>query len=259
MIYDCFMFFENLELLELRLMTLNEVVDRFVIVELGVTHMNVPKPLHFENNKDRFEKYLPKIIHIKYASIPYNGYRQMEIDNRNLMAEGYVGAAPDDYIIISDEDEIPSPEGILEGIKAGYECFAMRQKLFYYYVNCIAAQEWEGCMVYQKRLIPSPQWIRDRRGQGNGHILNGGWHYSFLGSPRLIMNKLSHFSEQQVNTPDVNNEENIRRCMETGEDMFHRTEWYAQKHFLRRDELDHPTLDEWLKKYPHNFRNVNGC
>jgi hypothetical protein len=256
MIYDCFMFFENLELLELRLMTLNEVVDRFVIVEMGVTHMNTPKPLHFENNKDRFEKYLPKIIHIKRDSIPYSDYRQMEIDNRNLMAEGYAGANPFDYIIISDEDEIPSPDGIREGIKAGHECFAMKQKLFYYYVNCIAAGAWEGCMVYQKRLIPSPQWIRDRRGHGDGYIENGGWHYSFLGSPQLIMNKLSHFSEQQVNTPDVNNEENIRRCMETGEDIFHRSEWYAQKHFISREECeaDHTALKEWLQKYPHNFK-----
>ena len=115
MIYDCFMFFENLELLELRLMTLNPVVDRFVLVEMGMTHMNKPKPLHFENNKHLFEKYLSKIIHVKRDAIPWTDERQCEVDNRNLMAEGYAEAGPEDYIIISDEDEIPNPDGILEG------------------------------------------------------------------------------------------------------------------------------------------------
>jgi len=67
MIYDCFMFYENLELLELRLMTLDRVVDRFVIVEMGRTHMNAPKPLHFDNNRHLFEKYLPKIIQITFT------------------------------------------------------------------------------------------------------------------------------------------------------------------------------------------------
>lgn len=256
MIYDCFMFYENLELLELRLMTLDRVVDRFVIVEMGRTHMNAPKPLHFDNNRHLFEKYLPKIIHIAVESLPFKDERQMEVDNRNLMAQGYAEAGPDDYIIISDEDEIPNPDGILEGIAKGHQCFAMRQRLFYYYVNCLAAQAWDGCMVYKKKLIPSPQWIRDRRGQGETTILNGGWHYSFLGTPEMIMSKLSHFSEQQVNTPDVNNRENIERCMQTGEDIFHRTEWFAQKKFITLDEINHPELTEWLKKYPHNFKEV---
>ena len=253
MIYDGFMFFENLELLELRLMTLDSVVDRFIIVEMGVTHMNKPKPFHFEENKSRFEKYLPKIIHVKRDSLPFHDERQMEVDNRNLIAEGYAGASPDDYIIISDEDEIPAPDAILEGIHKGYNSFGIRQKLFYYYVNCIAVQEWDGPMVYRKRLIPSPQWVRSRRGPCP-HLVYGGWHYSFLGSIQLIANKLSNFSEQQVNLPNVNNEENIRHCMETGEDLFHRTEDWAKKRFLTLDELYHPGIKEWINKYPHNFK-----
>jgi hypothetical protein len=70
------------------------------------------------------------------------------------------------------------------------------------------------------------------------------------------MSKLSHFSEQQVNTPDVNNRENIERCMQTGEDIFHRTEWFAQKKFITLDEINHPELTEWLKKYPYNFKQI---
>jgi len=253
MIYDCFMFFENLELLELRLMTLNEIVDKFVIVELGMTHMGKQKPFHFEDNKDMFDKYLHKIVHIKRDNLPFTDERQMEIDNRNLIAEGYENADPDDYIIISDEDEIPDPDILMNGIRKGYNSFAVRQKLFYYYVNCIALQEWDGPMIFRKKLIPSPQWIRNRRGPCP-HLVHGGWHYSFLGSLEMIKNKLDNFSEQQVNTVDVNNDENIKHCMNTGEDLFHRTEEWAKKRFLRMDELDHPQLLEWLIKYPHNFK-----
>lgn len=255
MIYDGFMFYENLELLELRLMTLNDIVDRFIIVEMGVTHMNRPKPLHFEENKSRFEKYLSKIIHIKRDSIPFQDERQMEVDNRNLIAEGYSGASPDDYIIISDEDEIPSPIAIREGVDKGYDSFGIRQKLFYYYVNCIAMQQWDGPMVYRKKLIPSPQWVRSRRGPCPD-LVYGGWHYSFLGSPEMISSKLSNFSEQQVNLPNVNNEENIKRCLETGEDIFHRTEGWAKKHFIPMQDMDHPRIEEWIKKYPHNFKTL---
>ena len=253
MIYDCFMFYENLDLLELRLMTLYDTVDRFVLVEMGMTHTGKKKPMHFRDNQDRFSKYLDKIIQVRCEEIQYSTPIQAETDNRNMMEEGYAEAADNDYIIISDEDEIPDPRAIMEGINKGYDSFCLRQKLFYYYVNCIAAQEWDGPMIYRKRLIPSPQWVRNRRGPCPDMVY-GGWHYSFLSSPEMIANKLNNFSEQQVNTPDVNNPENIKRCLETGEDLFHRTEGYARKRFLKMEELDHPHLEQWLKLHPQYFK-----
>lgn len=253
MIYDCFMFYENLDLLELRLMTLDGVVDRFVIVEMGMTHMGRSKPMHFKENQSRFSKYLHKIIQVRCESVPFTTPIQAEIDNRQLMAEGYKEARSDDYIMISDEDEIPSPDAVLEGIAKGYDSFGVRMKLFYYYVNCMAGQQWDGTGVFRKRLIPSPQWVRDRRGSYANHVI-GGWHYSFLGSPEMIASKLSNFSEQHVNTEGVNNAEHIKQCLETGKDLFNRQEGWAQKTFLKREELDNPGLDEWLELHPEYFK-----
>lgn len=63
-IYDCFTFFNELDLLELRLNELASVVDYFVIAEATHTFTGKPKPLHFKENAARFEAFLPRIIHI---------------------------------------------------------------------------------------------------------------------------------------------------------------------------------------------------
>ena len=89
MIYDCFMFCENLDLLELRLMTLYDTVDWFVLVEMGMTHTGKKKPMHFRDNQDRFSKYLDKIIQVRCEEIQYSTPIQAETDNRNMMEEGY--------------------------------------------------------------------------------------------------------------------------------------------------------------------------
>ena len=70
MIYDCFTFFNELDLLEIRLNYLNEIVDKFVLVEMAKTHSNKDKPFYFEENKKRYEKFLDKIIHIKVSEYP---------------------------------------------------------------------------------------------------------------------------------------------------------------------------------------------
>ena len=111
-IYDCFPFFNELELLELRLASLYDVVDRFVIVEADKTHANVPKPFNFYEHIHDYEKYLPKINYIMDTSVvEYKGAGDWSIENnqRNNIAKGLTDAEPDDLIIIGDVDEIPDP------------------------------------------------------------------------------------------------------------------------------------------------------
>ncbi|HZX73462.1 MAG TPA: hypothetical protein VFE57_03515, partial [Cyclobacteriaceae bacterium] len=71
MVVDCFTFFNELDLLEIRLNILNETVDRFVLVEATRTFQNNPKPLYFNENKKRFEAFLPKITHIIVDDYPW--------------------------------------------------------------------------------------------------------------------------------------------------------------------------------------------
>ena len=70
MIYDCFTFFNELDLLEIRLKILNDYVDKFVLVEAAKTHSGLPKPLYFNENKQRFLPYQDKIVHISLDNMP---------------------------------------------------------------------------------------------------------------------------------------------------------------------------------------------
>ena len=70
MIFDCFTFNDELELLEIRLNVLKDVVDRFVLVEATKTFTNKSKPLIYEENKDRFKEFADKIIHIVVDDFP---------------------------------------------------------------------------------------------------------------------------------------------------------------------------------------------
>ncbi len=117
-VYDCFTFYNEFELLELRLESLYSMVDCFVIVEADKTQRNEPKPFYFLENKTKFAKFLPKIRHLMMnVSLPYKGDGDWVIENaqRNYIKQGLFDAEPDDLIFVSDLDEIPNPQ-ILDNI-----------------------------------------------------------------------------------------------------------------------------------------------
>lgn len=117
-VFDCFTFYNEFELLELRLNSLNNIADYFVLVEADKTHNNTPKPFYFDERKSEFEKFLPKIRHIKVnMNIDWQGVGDWSIENaqRNAIAKGLEDAEPNDFVFISDLDEIPHPN-ILESI-----------------------------------------------------------------------------------------------------------------------------------------------
>ena len=112
-VYDCFTFYNEFELLELRLKSLWDIVDYFVIVEADKNHTNKPKPFYFAERKDEFKEFLPKIRNIQLnVDIDYKGVGDWSIENgqRNGILYGLSDAAPDDLIFISDADEIPAPD-----------------------------------------------------------------------------------------------------------------------------------------------------
>ena len=112
-VYDCFTFYNEFELLELRLKSLYEVVDFFVIVEADKTLNNKPKPFYFAERRKDFAEFLPKIRNVQVKmDIPYKGTGDWSIEfaQRNMISEGIKDAAPDDFIFISDLDEIWAPD-----------------------------------------------------------------------------------------------------------------------------------------------------
>ena len=108
MIYDCFTFFNELELLELRLHELAGVVDKFVLVEATKTHSNQPKPLCYQENRSRFGEFQDRIIHIVVDDLP-DAKNAWVLENfqRNGIGRGLTNCRPDDWVLVSDIDEIP--------------------------------------------------------------------------------------------------------------------------------------------------------
>lgn len=259
-IFDCFKFFNELELLELRLMELSDTVDYFVLVEANKTHTGKEKKYIFEENKEMFKDYLDKIIHVKVDDMP--PYSQSDIwtaENyqRNCIMRGLVDhAEPGDKIIISDIDEIPNPEVIKENLNDP-NWVTFRQKLYYYYVNCEQNCHWDGPIMASYGTFSSPQQLRNNGRGGFNAKSNGGWHYSFMGGPERVKLKVESIAESHYIIDEVGNVDDIKEKMESQKDLWNRTEDYAQKKIVDITDNKPKKMDKFLEKYPHFFYTNN--
>ncbi|MER3417492.1 MAG: hypothetical protein C4312_08255 [Thermoflexus sp.] len=176
-VYDCFPFFNELELLEIRLHELADVVDKFVLVEATTTHQGEKKPLYYKENSDKFARFRHKITHIVVDFPPRavlsRLFRDVDVTwarehyQREMILAGLQDCSPDDIIIISDADEIPCAETVaaclqIDGIKI------FKQRLFYYWLNCEnvtpvngARYVWLGPVMANFSFVRSPQRLRD--------------------------------------------------------------------------------------------------
>lgn len=231
MIYDCFTFFKELDLLELRLNMLYDHVDRFVLVEANKTHVGSSKPLIFEENKDRFARFMDKIIHRKvhYDEVPDNWH--VEITQRNRIIDGLDQCKPDDIIIISDVDEIPNP-ALLKNLTPPGKCIGLQQLMCYYYFNNINISKplWTGSAVTTYRYLQKVDASDIRllvRKKRVPKLRNGGWHFSYLGNTEYIVDKIRSAAHQEYNTDAITSVENISKALDTGQDLFGRDYKYA--------------------------------
>lgn len=250
-IYDCFKFFNELELLDLRLMTLDSIVDKFVLVEANLTHTGKPKEFIFEKNKHLFEKYLHKIIHIKVEDLPYSANDIWKAENyqRNCITRGLTDIKFGDKIIISDVDEIPNPDTLLSNLDTKTPV-PMVQHLFYYYVNCIQNQPWGGSVLATYPYYGSPQDLRNIRTAPG--MANGGWHYSFMGGAERIKTKVENIAESPLILNQIGDIADIEQKMNTQTDLWNRSEDYAQKRLVNiyENNLAPKCIAEFLLKYP---------
>lgn len=279
MVYDCFTFFNELEILEIRLNTLNSVVDKFVLVEANRTHQGKPKPLVFQENKEKFAAFADKIIHVvvdTYPENPNNNSWVYEHHQRNRIKEGLKHCKADDTIIISDVDEIPNPEKIVEykntrGIKI------FKQRMFYYFVNCVEASNknysWHGSIMLPYYKLELPQTLRENamllqslyhpkplhrlawniihffRKQKYTFVKNGGWHFSYLGGVERIIKKLEAFAHNEYNKPEYKNPEKIKEMIYKGEDIFGRNFKYS---FIKLDN----TFPKYITENKEKFKEL---
>lgn len=276
MIYDCFIFFNELDLLEIRLNILNDVVDRFILVEATKTHSNKSKPLYFKKNKKRFSKFLHKIEHIIIKDYPpYEDSWTYENYQRNCIESGLKNCSLEDIILVSDCDEIPNPKIIMEaqnlpGIKV------LEQNLYYYYLNCISENQTNWLlgtrMLFYKDFLnglddvefPDEAYLKSKLNQGTtatkirfaeGNVLkNGGWHFSYLGGAKKIREKIKSFSHQELNNKRNTNVKNIEKAILNGQDI------YGRDFKFKIIELD-DTFPEYIlttkEKYKHLIFSKN--
>jgi len=230
MVIDGFTFFNELDLLEIRLNELNDVVDFFVLVESTKTHSNQPKPLFFEENKRRFLEFLPKIKHIVLDDLPDGDdpWEREKFQRRMVIERGFKDFSPLSIGMISDADEIPSAEVIanIENslIEAG-QAITIMQFFCYFYANCILSSNnnqwayWSGTRVAQ---IHSWQGLTGR--EGCGKFLYGGWHMSYLGGLEKIQYKLKSYAHHNDKDHEDFTADYIRDKITTGKTLREHTE-----------------------------------
>ena len=238
---DCFMYFDEDLVLEIRLNTLANVVDEFIIAEATKDHAGRNKKLNFDikkypNFKDKI-KYLiiddlPIDVKTKKVNWHENHYRDQF--QRNALERGYSKYDKDDLIIISDIDEIPDPNKIKEfDIKNKYACFL--QKNFQSKINLQNMSDgfWPGTKICQKKNLKSPQWLRNIKIKKKPFwkifsdkqpqlIKDAGWHFSFLKKPDSIIKKIRSYSHQEFNSSKFVDIKKIEERIFKGEDLFER-------------------------------------
>ena len=236
-IYDCFQFFNEENILDLRLNILDEHVDFFVIVESTTDHQGNEKKLNFDINK--FKKFQKKIIYIVVEDTldaikkPHLGQNSLvERHQRNSIMKGLKNCSDDDLVIISDVDEIPDLSKLnLFNQKKRYAVFL--QKKFDYKLNLLNETEgdWHGSKICLKKNLKSPQWLRDLKFKKNPFwridkirnlqiIKDGGWHFSYLQSPDEILKKIVSFSHGERNVTTFANKKNIEEKIKMQKNIF---------------------------------------
>lgn len=194
MVYDCFTFFNELDLLNIRLNILSPYVDKFIIVEAGKTQSLIDKPFYFEENKDKFSNFLNKIIHIKVEDYPDNKNNLWEMENhqRNCISRGFSNLADDDIVIISDVDEIPDPKKFVIFKNIDFKLASFEQDFYAYFLNLKSiSSNWIGSVAVKYSILKniSPQNIRNHKDRIPTLIKNGGWHFSWLGGAEQAWEK----------------------------------------------------------------------
>ena len=231
-VFDCFTFFNELDLLELRLRTLWDIVDRFVIVEANRTFTGKSKTYEFAENATRFKPYFSKVVHVRVEDMPEaGGAWECEYHQRNCIARGLSQAQPKDFVIVSDVDEIIKPDALIAALPSarGAITVFVREE-FNFKLNLKAHRSKlnkGGCMIERKNfrsaqvlreirarksyslpdLLEKPLWIYDafrthKVPLKRQVVPDGAWHFSFIMDAELIRTKMASYAHVERNKPE---------------------------------------------------------
>lgn len=294
MIYDCFLYYDEDMLLDIRLNTLADVVDRFVIVESTHTFTGKKRQLNFDINK--FETFKDKIIYVVHDQEPimkvsedFNQDREIdpwqpevfvvdawanEAAQRNAIMQGLKYATDDDLILISDVDEIFSPE-VVKSLNPSKLCTTIYQNFYNYQFNMQVfntdgtprkcklprATKYKHLVDFfggepesfrnlkRTRSVKNWSWLKWNWFKLNNKIIdNGGWHFSWVMTPKRISEKMSTISHTEHDTPEFNNHEHIMKVIKNAEDI------WGRDRKLVKQELRKPTFPDYLVDNQEKFK-----
>ena len=276
MIYDCFQFFNELDMLKIRMHVMDPIVDYFVISEANETFSGLTKPYYYEENKDMFREFEHKIIHVTVTDTPEGGTHERDTFQKNAVTRGLANCTDEDIIIFSDLDEIPNPEEIKKILDAGIEedkVYHFAQRLFYCYLNMEEVsgkllsyagdfddanpKKWIGSKMLSYKMLREKGWqlgelrFPDKKEYGI-RVDNGGWHFGYMGGrgetdiKKRVKEKVISAAHQEYNNKYTL--DRVEGRLLDGQDIFGRD---AQ--FVRR-EIDE-SYPEYIRahwqEYPH--------
>jgi beta-1,4-mannosyl-glycoprotein beta-1,4-N-acetylglucosaminyltransferase len=208
-VYDCFPFFNELDVLEIRLEELWNVVDHFVLVESNVTFSGNPKTYCFEENQERFSKYLDKIRYIKVDDVPETEDPWVREKFQRIAAgRGLIDAGQEDLIIISDCDEIPRAE-MIEMIKEdenNYDRYLLYIPQFNFKLNYMKINDLSRhCQIIVTKFKQFTNAQQEREytffwnPKPNNSVMvdHGGWHFTFIGDNEHCIKKFKSYSHTE--------------------------------------------------------------
>lgn len=266
-VIDSFMFFNEFDILKLRLSYLNDVVDHFIIVESNYTHSGKPKPYYLDEIWNEIpEEIQRKIIRLKYEpdisqfKLPEvvvegevenydNPYWILEREQRDLITKNLSMFSPNDFFMISDADEIPRKEVIVDLLNQNFNkdfCFTAFCDLIFYNFKTFAPVYWRGTIFssVSNTLEKGCDYFRLNRFSLTP-IENAGWHFSYFGGVEKIKHKFESYAHQEYNRDEYKDEKNIEDFIKN------------KKHFLRRgEEFGDDFLDYPFNKYPEDLRKL---
>jgi len=214
------MFYNELDVLELRLELLDDYVDEFILVEAAVNHVGGKKELFFQNNRERYTKWLPKIRHVivteEEAPKDPNPWSR-EKYQRECIMRGIIDAPDTAIIMISDVDEIPDmsivPYERLPHVVNSIHMWMFEYSLDYLFVG----EPWFGTVITNVELVRrmGANYFRDNRWKFP-LIQYAGWHLSSFGTPMHVWNKMQTFAHAKDGHHAAQTPEMFKKWIEEG-------------------------------------------
>jgi hypothetical protein len=240
-IYDCFTFFNEFELLELRLRELYDHVDYFVLVEANRTFQNNFKPLYYADRNRQFDQWKDKIIYVPVTDMPTDTDPWgRERHQRDAILRGLPNADADDIVMIGDADEIPRPETVQRLRTSASSVWGFRMPLFNFKYNYMMVTQdlysvWSGAV--RRHALTSPEDFRRMRHALNGFPLNhsdgtveivehAGWHFTYLGTEDFARSKIQSFAHDETNRPEILDQLDIEDSIQRGVGIIRTNEDY---------------------------------